>query len=419
MSLFEKRLALRIACVSVVTAILAGAAAWFGELERVERTIVSLAIEESEQLLRHFGSVDLSAPDAGERANAAADAIVGGLFDIAEIYTLDGTKLAEATTAEGHGLEASLPKHDTPTYNAAFYEAVNLPNDVWAIRVFVPLFLEDGDAVTGYFEGVRLVPDWQQQDVTAGALSAAGLAVIAVMICGGVIFPIVTRLAADNQSKAREILGSHIGMMESFGRAIAKRDSDTGDHNYRVAWIAARIGEEMGLSETQMKALIMGSFLHDVGKIAIPDAILLKPGKLDEDEFKIMRTHVSQGEEIVRGIGWLEGANEIVAAHHEKWNGTGYPRGMKETGIPIAARIFAVADVFDALCSKRPYKDPMPFEKAMAILDQDSGTHFDPKVIAVFQSIAENIRRTLDEGDGQEAHVRALLDGMIGRYFTI
>lgn len=106
-------------------------------------------------------------------------------------------------------------------------------------------------------------------------------------------------------------------MMESLGRAIAKRDSDTGAHNYRVAWIAAGIAEAMGLSGSAMQALIAGSFLHDVGKIGIPDAILLKPGKLDENEFVIMRTHVEQGEQIVTGMGWLDGANAVVAGHHE------------------------------------------------------------------------------------------------------
>jgi HD-GYP domain-containing protein (c-di-GMP phosphodiesterase class II) len=147
-------------------------------------------------------------------------------------------------------------------------------------------------------------------------------------------------------------------MMEALGRAIAKRDSDTGAHNYRVAWIAARIAERLGLSGSAMQALIAGSFLHDVGKIGIPDAILLKPGRLDEQEMDTMRTHVAQGEEIVTGMGWLDGAQAVVAAHHEKWNGSGYPRGLAGEAIPLAARIFAVADVFDALCSKRPYKEP-------------------------------------------------------------
>jgi response regulator RpfG family c-di-GMP phosphodiesterase len=126
---------------------------------------------------------------------------------------------------------------------------------------------------------------------------------LASLLCGAALYPVVVHLSADNERKAREVLDSHISMMEALGRAIAKRDSDTGAHNYRVAWIAARIGELMGLSGNTMQALIAGSFLHDVGKIGIPDAILLKPGRLDASEMDIMRTHVAQGEEIVTGMG--------------------------------------------------------------------------------------------------------------------
>jgi HD-GYP domain-containing protein (c-di-GMP phosphodiesterase class II) len=224
-------------------------------------------------------------------------------------------------------------------------------------------------------------------------------------------------LSADNERKAREVLDSHISMMEALGRAIAKRDSDTGAHNYRVAWISASIAEQMGVTGSAMQSLIAGSFLHDVGKIGIPDAILLKPGKLDDAEFAIMRTHVVQGEEIVTGMGWLDGANAVVAAHHEKWNGTGYPRQLAGEGIPQSARIFAVADVFDALCSKRPYKDPMDFDTAMAILEKDTGSHFDPAVMAVFRPMARDIFNRL--ANRSEADTRQLLEDRVRQHFEM
>jgi HD-GYP domain-containing protein (c-di-GMP phosphodiesterase class II) len=239
----------------------------------------------------------------------------------------------------------------------------------------------------------------------------------ASLLCGGVLYPVVVYLSEDNERKALEVLDSHISMMEALGRAIAKRDSDTGAHNYRVAWIAALIAERMGVSGSAMQALIAGSFLHDVGKIGIPDAILLKPGKLDDAEFDIMRTHVAQGETIVTGMGWLSGANEVVAAHHEKWNGSGYPRKISGSDIPLAARIFAVADVFDALCSKRPYKEPMGFEAAMAILEKDTGSHFDPEVIAIFRPIALDIYNRL--AGASEQDTRLLLEDRIRQHFYV
>ena len=313
-----------------------------------------------------------------------------------------------------------MPKHSTPNYRSASYKSLKLGGDVWALQVFIPLRNSATDMrlpVTGYFEGVRVVPAWQRDQLFANALTVAFMVCLASLLCGSALYPVVVYLSADNERKAREVLDSHISMMEALGRAIAKRDSDTGAHNYRVAWIAASIAERMGFQGSAMQALMAGSFLHDVGKIGIPDAILLKPGKLDEAEFAIMRTHVTQGEEIVTGMGWLDGASAVVAAHHEKWNGSGYPRQLAGEQIPLAARIFAVADVFDALCSKRPYKEPMGFDAAMAILDKDTGSHFDPSVMAVFRPMA---RATFDRlANCTEADARQLLEDRVRHHFEM
>jgi len=204
-------------------------------------------------------------------------------------------------------------------------------------------------------------------------------------------------------------------MMEALGRAIGKRDSDTGAHNFRVAWIASRIAERLGLRDGPMQSLIAGSFLHDIGKIAVPDAILHKPGELDAAEQIIMHEHVTQGEEIVTGIGWLDEAKAIVASHHEKWDGTGYPRQLSGEAIPLAARIFAVADVFDALCSRRPYKEAMTFEAAMSILEKDAGSHFDPKVMAAFQPISREIYDCLASASDEDA--KRKLEAVVRQYF--
>jgi HD-GYP domain-containing protein (c-di-GMP phosphodiesterase class II) len=418
MNTFQKQTALRIAAVSLVLATLASTLAWFVSRENAEEGIVLLATEESGRLLHHFDAIDLNGPQAGAHAELAAKTIVGGLFDIAEIYDSKGQKLAEALTGDGGRIEPLVPKHGAPTYRAASYDSLKLGADQWALRVFVPLrnsATDMGLPITGYFEGVRLVPQWQREQIMASSLTAALMAALAALLCGVAIFPVVVHLSKENERKTREVLDSHISMMEALGRAIAKRDSDTGAHNYRVSWIASGVGELMGLKGSAMQSLIAGSFLHDVGKIGIPDAILLKPGKLSDAEFDTMRTHVAQGEEIVTGMGWLDGANAIVAAHHEKWNGTGYPRGLKGEDIPLAARIFAVADVFDALCSKRPYKEPMSLDAAMAILEKDTGSHFDPAVMAVFRTIATSVHQRLQGCSEDDA--RALLELRVRKHF--
>lgn len=141
----------------------------------------------------------------------------------------------------------------------------------------------------------------------------------------------------------------------------------------------------------EIQGLIKGAFLHDVGKIGVRDNILLKPGKLDHDEFEIMKTHVPHGMDIVKRSTWLKDATDVVGYHHEKFDGNGYYEGLNGTQIPIVARIFAIADVFDALTSKRPYKEPFSFQKTMEILEESSGTHFDPDLLDAFNKIAKGL----------------------------
>lgn len=415
----NRRAAWRIAAVSVLLAALASPLAWWVASEHAEEATVAMASEESQQLVQHFAvfsASDLGSEQRAQHATQAAQAIIGGLFDIAELYDAQGQKLAEAMTPVGEAIESQIPPHQAPLSTKTAYDSLNLPDGRWALRVFIPL-LDARQQALGYFEGVRVVPPWQREQIALSALSAAALAALAALLCGAAIYPVVVALSRENERKAREVLDSHIAMMEALGRAIAKRDSDTGAHNYRVALITARIAERMGFRDAAMQSLIAGSFLHDVGKIGITDAILLKPGKLDAEEFAIMRTHVALGEEIVRGMGWLDGAHAVVAGHHEKWNGSGYPRQLAGEAIPLAARIFAVADVFDALCSRRPYKEPLPFAAAMAILEQDSGSHFDPAVIAVFRELAHELHEQL-AGCGEQA-LREQLTDCVRHHFAI
>jgi HD-GYP domain-containing protein (c-di-GMP phosphodiesterase class II) len=420
MNTFRKLVAIRIAAVSILLASIAGPVSWFVARERAEGSVVALSIEESHRLIHHHHAINLTGPNASERAAAAARTIAGGLFDIAEIYDSSGHRLAVSMTAEGKEIELAFREHAAPNYTAASFESLKLPEDRWALRVFVPL--RDSPTattgpITGYFEGVRVIPIWQRDQIFVSSLSVALMVCFAALLCGAAIYPVVVHLSADNERKAREVLDSHLSLMGALGRAIAKRDSDTGAHNYRVAWIAARIGEHMGLSGSAMQSLIAGAFLHDVGKIGIPDAVLLKPGKLDDAESLIMRTHVAQGEEIVAGTGWLDGAKAVVAAHHEKWDGSGYPRKLQGEAIPLAARIFAVADVFDALCSKRPYKEPLGLEAVTAVLDKGTGSHFDPAVMEVFQTMAVEIFNRLS--NCTEGDARKLLEERVRRHFGL
>lgn len=206
------------------------------------------------------------------------------------------------------------------------------------------------------------------------------------------------RLLADLQEKNRtlehlstQLLNANVGMLEVLGSAIAKRDSDTSAHNYRVCIYSIHIGKVLGLPDNNLRSLIKGAFLHDIGKIAISDTILLKPGGLDDREYAIIKTHVLHGSEIIKAYSWLSDAHDVVLHHHEKYNGNGYPDGLRAEQIPLNARIFAVADVFDALTSKRPYKEPYEVDYALKIMRNDVGSHFDPELFDLFSKDAQTV----------------------------
>jgi putative nucleotidyltransferase with HDIG domain len=221
---------------------------------------------------------------------------------------------------------------------------------------------------------------------------------------------------AELEKLTEDLSQANIRMLEVLGNAIAKRDSDTHAHNYRVTVYAIRLAERVGIDVEQIKCLVKGSFLHDVGKIAIRDTILLKPGKLTEEEFEVMKTHVVHGADIIRGYEWLDEALDVVTDHHEKYDGSGYMHGLKGDEIPINARIFAISDVFDALTSKRPYKDALPVEKALEIMKAGRGSHFDPSMFDQFLSIAAEIHGLVNSADEKKLNVE--LGRIMASYFA-
>ena len=175
--------------------------------------------------------------------------------------------------------------------------------------------------------------------------------------------------------------------LQALTAALETRDSETHGHSERVVTFSLRLGREYGLTAAEMKALEFGSLLHDIGKIGVPDAILRKPAKLTDEEWVRMREHPMHGQQILRGIKFLEGAAKVVAQHHEKWDGSGYPLGLKAEEIDICARIFSVADAFDAITSDRVYREGRPYEAASQELDEWVGRQFDPKVVEAFHRV--------------------------------
>jgi len=197
----------------------------------------------------------------------------------------------------------------------------------------------------------------------------------------------VVERTAQLQAALRQIEDSYEDTLEALGAAIDLRDSETAGHSQRVCRYSLEIARAMSWSDKQLGSLARGAYLHDIGKLGVPDRILLKPGPLTADERTIMQQHAQIGFELVKGIPFLADAAEIVLMHHERHDGSGYPRGLKAEEILLGARIFGVADSFDAITSDRPYRRASPFDSGRETIQRDAGRLFDPQVVGVFLGI--------------------------------
>ncbi len=200
--------------------------------------------------------------------------------------------------------------------------------------------------------------------------------------------PVVRARVRTHLSLVRmeELRETRLQIVQRLGRAAEYKDNETGLHVIRMSHFAQLLALAAGHSTAWAEDLLNAAPMHDVGKIGIPDAVLRKPGPLDADEWATMRRHPEIGAEIIgeHPSGVLQLAREIALAHHEKWDGSGYPRGLAGEAIPLSARIVAIADVFDALTTRRPYKEPWPVQEAMNHIAAQAGKHFDPALVALF-----------------------------------
>ena len=195
------------------------------------------------------------------------------------------------------------------------------------------------------------------------------------------------RLIEDLKKSNQELEWAYQATLEGWVRALDLRDKETVGHTQRVTKLTERLARQMGVDDAALLHIRRGALLHDIGKMAIPDSILLKPGELTEEERALVRKHPVYAYEMLYPIEFLRPAIDIPYCHHEKWDGTGYPRGLKGEEIPFAARIFPVLDVWDALVSNRPYRKALPQDEVRRYIKADSGKHFDPRVVEAFMAI--------------------------------
>ncbi|MBI1205943.1 MAG: HD domain-containing protein [Azospirillum sp.] len=416
---FWGRLVRRLLTVGALVSIIAGIAAFAIETHRLDDSLVDQAALEARTLaglLGGGGGAELNDRTLNEFLNTHA-VTRRDFFVLAELY--DGTRksVGEAALTDYTFVEAHFDRsgHRFPALGEAWYTKTTIAEAPY-LQVMVPLDGSDGQ-LRGWFEGIYRLSPKTRYEIRIGILQSIGLAVGAVLLTAAVLYPLMSSLQGRIVATALDLLRANIDTLKVLGSAIAKRDSDTNLHNFRVVVYAVRIAEAIGLDDAAIRSLIKGAFLHDVGKIAVRDAILLKPGKLDAAEYAEMKTHVAHGLDIIAASAWLEDAAEVVGGHHERVDGAGYPRGLAGNAVPLAARIFAVADVYDALTSARPYKTPMPADVALGIMEQGRDRHLDGPILDAFRGILPRLQEEL--AGRRDREVEAVAEGLLTRYFQL
>jgi putative nucleotidyltransferase with HDIG domain len=323
-------------------------------------------------------------------------------------------RVAFARTLRRHGFEIDLAGNKE--------EAVALAEEHEYAVIATDYRMPDVDGLTlaGELHEVQpeavfmLVSGECDLNLAIEAVNEHGMAFLVTKPWGGnELRSVVSRAIATHQERAlqtkvaQNVVGSSRAFEEQKGRlqeavqrselflaeillnALDMRSHETRAHCRRVATFSRMLAESMGLAGSALQSIYQGALLHDVGKIGVPDSILLKPGPLDPGEWDLMRQHTNMGARLLEGFGSLAGAREIVEQHHERWDGTGYPVGLAGTGICIGARIFAVVDAFEAMLSKRPYREPMSFAAAAKQIVVNGGTQFDPQAVEAFLRVPE------------------------------
>lgn len=435
----------------IISAVLA-AGVLFKKREIVSEAVVEVAhnsiqilLVRTRELLKESGGADPY--EAFRRSmDSLGDAHLElrmGSFVYTRFYDLEGDFFAESITRGYEAIDAvekfiAAAPQRFPGKGDSLSKVLRLGGRPHVYLVY-PVTGMKGDVVA-YAQTVFAVSDAAIGDMRRDLAENILWVITIVLVTSAILYPVIISLTRRLAAFSENLLESHLETVKILGSAIAKRDSDTSAHNFRVTIMAVRIAEVLGVEGERMQRLIKGAFLHDVGKIGITDNILLKPSRLDDEEFEIMKTHVSHGVDIVtrtewlrkqleelrshvdEGVhllshsSWLDDASAVVGSHHEKFDGSGYPGGLKGEEIPLVARIFAVADVFDALTCERPYKKPFSFEKSMAILEEGRGSHFDPRVLDAFSTLADSFYREIAgrEDEGLMADLAVIAQ----KYFT-
>ncbi|MGE4403870.1 MAG: HD-GYP domain-containing protein, partial [Desulfobulbus sp.] len=371
------------------------------EMKRVNSSIIALAENEADAFSSQITALtaELSLFDTEGWRNSVLS-LAQQYFVVIALYDRSGKQLTEVVNPRYADIEQTIRMNHRqfPLDGRRHFERMTVDGKM-VVQILVPIAREHL-SFDGYLAGIFVVDQATLERLNSNLFRNVINILLAIILTTVALYPIIVALNKDVLNFSAQLLHANLEMAAALGAAVAIRDSKTSTHNYRVTLYAIHLGETIGLMPEAMRRLILGAFLHDIGKIGISDTILLKPGPLEAEECMIMRTHVALGLKIIRTSEWLSAGQEVVANHHEMFNGKGYPNGLQGTEIPLVARIFSIVDVFDALSSDRPYKNALPLAQCIAYIRKEAGAHFDPELVDRFTGIAADIYTrllTMDE----------------------
>lgn len=341
-----------------------------------------------------------------------------GRFEAVQIFRPSGERVADFARPGALTEDQLVRLFDPGWYprarNETWVEAIRVGGSPF-LRLQLPLHSSRGELVgsmRGAFRPTEAVLAPARRRAWRAALAAAVL----TCLVGVALWPLLRRVVDRLGRLSGSLLESNLEALDALGRALAVRDGDTEEHSLRVTIASVLLAEEVGLARRDIQNLIKGATLHDVGKIGIRDEILHKPGKLSAEEYERMKSHVEHGVDIVSRSAWLAPARDVVGFHHERYGGGGYSRGLVGDAIPLTARVFTIADVFDALASPRPYKEALDFAGVMEVMRQGRGTQFDPVLLDAFEGIAREVYDSYYGCSAEE--LEAALEELVDRYFS-
>jgi HD-GYP domain-containing protein (c-di-GMP phosphodiesterase class II) len=421
----HRRLAISVLAAAVVLSVAAGAAVFVLEHRRTERAIAERAELGAELLRARVRTIvqQTGAPWRNVAQKALEDVAATvprpafGRFVFVVIRDRDGKEVARLADTTAPEIKDIIKSFETAGFSVPdagprltkMASVAGLPQ----FEVAVPVEDKAGKTAAS-IHGVFVVSPEAVTRFEQEVAGSVGATILVVVLVTLVLYPVIRRLLGQLGGLTIQLLDANLETIQLLGNAIAKRDSDTDAHNYRVTIYAVRLAEAVGADAATIRRLIKGAFLHDVGKIGVRDNILLKLSRLTPEEFEEMKKHVKHGLDIVGACRWLQDASDVVGCHHEKYDGSGYYGGLRGEEIPLNARLFAIADVFDALTSERPYKKPLSYDETMGILSQGAGAHFDPELLDVFKRIAPSLYHALTDSG---ADPRREMQEIIRQYF--